>query len=596
MLKLPYGISHFPTLRKENYVYLDRTTFIPTLEQMGKQLLFLRPRRFGKSLWLSTLNSYYDIKQADQFNVLFGNLAVGQNPTPEHNQYLILHWDFSAVSPQGDVEHIKRSLFAHLSRSIELFAAYYQPYLTLPIHNDLDDGITAFESLLNAVSHSGKQIYLMIDEYDNFANEVLMHNQGDKARYYALLEGEGILKSLFKVIKARATQGSIARVFITGVSPVVMSDMTSGYNVSKNISLYASLNHLCGITYEELKPLVSKILDHCNEDDQLAIVLETMRQFYNGYRFTSSPKAAQVYNPILCFHYLEHYQQECTAPREMLDGNLAMDAGRIRYIAGLNGGQAVIDWALDEQNKVSLDALADDFGIENIKRLKQDKHYMLSLMYYFGILTLQSISPQTGKTQLGIPNLVVKGLYLETLRQQALPHPPDEGKASDLASQFYLDANLQPLVDFMEQKYFKVFSNRDYRWSNELTLKTAFASLLYNDLYYIMDSETALERRYTDLLMILRPNMRQYRGLQDFIFEFKYLSLSDLNLTGEQLKNLSREKLSQLPVVQQALQAALAQLVHYRQVLTEKYQEPERLHALAVVALGFERVVWQVVG
>ena len=594
MLKLPYGISNFIAIRKEHYVYLDRTPFIPTLEQAGKQLLFLRPRRFGKSLLLSMLNSYYDIKQSEQFEVLFGDLAIGQNPTFEHNQYLMLHWDFSAVSPHGDVEQIKRSLFAHINRSIELFSATYQGYLALPIHNDLNDGITAFESLLNAVSHSGYQLYLLIDEYDNFANEILMHNQGDKARYSALLEGEGILKSLFKVIKARASQGSIARVFITGVSPVVMSDMTSGYNVSKNISLEDEFNILCGITETELNTLLTPVLQACQKEAAKPSVMDTLRQFYNGYRFSYDLNAPRIYNPILCFHFLQTYQKSCAAPRNMLDGNLAMDKGRIRYIAGLAGGQTVLDRLLDEENPSTLNELASDFGIGNLERVQQDADYMLSLLYYFGVVTLDGVN-EFGRLALKIPNLVVRGLYLEELKRHALPDIRTEKTAQSIAEQFYQDANLQALADFMEQKYFKVFSNRDYRWSNELTIKTAFASLLYNDLYYIMDSETALARRYTDLIMIIRPNMRQYRGLQDIIFEFKYLSLSDLNLTGEQLKTLSREALAQLPIVQTALQDALSQLAHYRQVLTEKYQEPERLHALAVVALGFERVVWQVV-
>lgn len=590
MLKFPYGISNFQRLRTHGYLYLDRTMALSDLEQVGEQLLFLRPRRFGKSLLISTLRYYYDLKYAAQFEALFGDLFVGKNPTPEHNQYMVLQWDFSMVSPQGTIEQIKRSLFDHLNINIKSFSQQYAAYLNQSIDLYPDNAIASFESLLEAVSSSDKQLYLLIDEYDNFANEILMHNQGDKARYFALLEGEGILKTLFKVIKAGASQGNIGRVFITGVSPVVMSDMTSGYNVSKNISLNPQFNSLCGIAYSELAPLVQEVLKQCNQEDQLDNTLENMRQFYNGYCF-STIKPIQVYNPILCFHYLQHYQQECTAPRNMLDGNLAMDAGRIRYIAQLDGGQTVIDRILDEQSEVTLDQLSDDFGIENVWRLKQDSRYIVSLMYYFGILTLGGVAFD-GSIILKTPNLIVRGLYLERLKLNALPDIKTEENAHQLVKQFYTDANLQPLADFMEQQYFKVFSNRDYRWSNELTIKTAFASLLYNDLYYIMDSETALERRYTDLVMTVRPSMRQYR-LKDFVFEFKYLSLSDVGLAGEQLKSLPKAELEQLPSVQSALQDALGQLVHYRQVLVNKYQEPQRLHCLAVVALGFERVVWQ---
>jgi hypothetical protein len=162
-----------------------------------------------------------------------------------------------------------------------------------------------------------------------------------------------------------------------------------------------------------------------------------------------------------------------------------------------------------------------------------------------------------------------------------------------LAEKFYQTADLQPLVDFMEQKYFAVFSNRDYQWSNELTVKTAFLTLLFNDIWYIMDSETALQRRYSDLTMIIRPSMRHYATLKDFILEFKYLKLDDLKLTGEQLREKSVAELEAMPQVQQALGDALAQLRQYRPVLEGKYQQPERLYCLAVVALGFERVVWQ---
>ena len=590
MLKLPYGISHFPTLRKQDYVYFDRTALLPVLEQAGKQLLFLRPRRFGKSLLVSTLSSYYDLRQTEQFAILFGDLAIGQQPTSEHNQYMVLQWDFSMVSPQGDIKQIKHSLFRHLNEYISSFKQDYAHLLTRNITVYAEDGIASFESLINVVEASGYQLYLLIDEYDNFANEILMHNQGDKVRYLALLEGEGVLKTLFKVIKAGASQGSIARVFITGVSPVVMADMTSGYNVSKNISLNPQFNDLCGVIYEELRDLTQAILEVCGQATKLSSVLDNMRQFYNGYCFNTI-KVSTVYNPILCFHYLEHYQQQCAAPRNMLDGNLAMDAGRIRFIANLTHGQAVIDQVLDEEKPTTLNELASDFGIANLERVTHDHDYMLSLLYYFGVLTLDGVS-EFGSLRLKVPNLIVRGLYLEELKRQALPDIRIEKNAQALAEQFYKDANLQPLADFMEQKYFKIFSNRDYRWSNELTVKTAFASLLYNDLFYIMDSETALARRYSDLVMTVRPSMRQYL-LKDFVLEFKYLSLGDLGLSGEQLKSFTVNALMQLPLVQTALQAALNQLVHYRQVLVEKYQEPQRLHCIAVIALGFDRVVWQ---
>lgn len=593
MIKFPYGVSDFHRIRTDGYLYVDRSTFIPLLEDAGRQLIFLRPRRFGKSLLLSMLANYYDVRTADDFTLLFGDLAIGQQPTAEHNQYLILRWDFSKVSAQGDVEHIKQSLFVHLNASIQEFSLRYKALLNQLVEINEADALGSFQSLLSVARDSGHSVYLLIDEYDNFANEVLMRDAADERRYRHLLQGEGILKTLFKIVKASASEGQISRVFITGVSPVVLSDMTSGYNVATSIGLEPRFNELCGLTQAELTPLVGQVLSECGQDTtQQATVLETLRQFYNGYRFCRRTERPLVYNPTLCFYFLRHYQLECEPPRKILDGNLAMDAGRIRYIAALPNGHSVIDQIVDDEHPVSLQELEDQFGMEKLREVQQDSRYMLSLLYFFGVLTIRDLGG-LGNLVLGVPNLVIRGLYVESLKRHALPRPQDDQLAERLAEQFYQSADLQPLVDFMEQKYFAVFSNRDYCWSNELTVKTAFLTLLFNDIWYIMDSETALQRRYSDLVMIIRPSMRHYATLKDFIFEFKYLKLDDLKLTGEQLRGKSREELATMPQVQQALTDVLAQLRQYRPVMEGKYQQPERLCCLAVVALGFERVVWQ---
>lgn len=593
MIKFPYGVSDFHRIRTDGYLYVDRSTHIPLLEDAGRQLIFLRPRRFGKSLLLSMLANYYDVRTAADFDLLFGNLAIGKQPTAERNQYLILRWDFSKVSAQGDIEQIKRNLFAHVNVAIQGFLFTYASNLTSTPQIQTDNAIASFEALCNAVQSSGQQLYLLIDEYDNFANDVLMQDPTDTRRYHDLLEGEGILKTLFKIVKASASEGKISRVFITGVSPVVLSDMTSGYNVATSIYLEPRFNELCGLTQEELTPLVAQVLNECGQDSsQQTSVSETLRQFYNGYRFCHRTERPLVYNPTLCFYFLRHYQLECEPPRQILDGNLAMDAGRIRYIAALPNGHSIIGQIVDDEHPIALQALENQFGVEKLREVQQDSRYMLSLLYFFGVLTIRDIG-ELGKMVLGVPNLVIRGLYVERLKRHALPRPQDDQLAEHLAEQFYQSADLQPLVDFMENKYFAVFNNRDYCWSNELTVKTAFLTLLFNDTWYIMDSESALQRRYSDLVMIIRPSMRHYATLKDFIFEFKYLKLDELKLTGEQLREKSTAELEAMPQVQQALQDALEQLRAYQPVLAAKYQEPERLYCLAVVALGFERVVWQ---
>ena len=592
MIRFPYGISNFQRIRENGFLYLDRTQHIAGLEEVGEQLVFLRPRRFGKSLLLSMLANYYDVKMAGQFATLFGDLAVGENPTAERNQYLVLRWDFSKVSAQGSIEDIKNSLFEVLNQEFTGFIEAYRQYLTTPI-TIRDDALATFMAVLNSVHLSGQQLYLLIDEYDNFANEVLVRDPHNSRRYQDLLEGEGILKSLFKIIKGSAAEGKIGRVFITGVSPLVLADMTSGYNVATDISLLPRFNALCGITHAELDDLVTGVLQHCGQDaKQRDGLLQTLKQFYNGYRFCDQLDKPLLYNPILCFYFLRHYQEEGKAPRQMLDGNLMMDAARIRYLASQPSGAGVVERILDEENTITLDILETRFGVEKLADLQQDESYLLSLLYYFGVLTIVD-TDILGKLTLGIPNLVTRALYVDELRQRVLPAPKERHAVAKMAETFYQSADLLPLADYLEQKYFAAFNNRDYAWSNELTIKTAFLTLLFNDIYYVMDSETALQRRYADLVMVIRPSMRQYPTLKDIVLEFKYLSLSDLKLTGEQVRAQSRETLAQLPAVQTALQAALTQLQHYRQVLAEKYREPQRLHCIAVVALGFDRVVWQ---
>jgi hypothetical protein len=596
MITFPYGISDFNQLRSKGMLYVDRTACIPALETAGQQLLFLRPRRFGKSLLLSMLANYYDINKADEFARLFGDLTVGAEPTPEHNQYLILQWDFSKVSAQGDVGTITQNLFDHVNASIEGFVQRYQDRLKFPVTIHAENAIASFESLGNSVKNSGQQLYLLIDEYDNFANEVLMQTRPDEARYKTLLHGEGILKTLFKAIKGGASEGKVGRVFITGVSPVVMSDMTSGYNVATSIYLDNEFNSLCGLTTSELQGLVETVTAQCQQPAATAVTtLETMRVFYNGYRFCYDTTRERVYNPTLCFYFLRHFQKNCQPPEQILDGNLAMDAGKIHYIASQPGGDTVIQRALDEQHVLLVDTLEEKFGVETLQTLQQGERFMISLLYFFGVLTITGRGA-IGELAFGVPNLVIRRLYLEELRKRALPAPQDTDTVRHLAGAFYQSADLQPLVDFMESKYFAVFNNRDYRWSNELTIKTAFLTLLFNDTYYIMDSETALQRRYSDLTLIVRPNMRQYPALLDMVLEFKYLGLKELGLSAEQVRGMSRAELQQLPLVAAALQAAGQQLRQYREVLVEKYREPQRLRCLAVVALGFERLVWEGIG
>ncbi|WP_165741527.1 AAA family ATPase [Candidatus Thiosymbion oneisti] len=590
-MKFPYGISDFDALITEKYYYVDRTDRIPLLEDAGKQLLFLRPRRFGKSLLLSMLENYYDLNQADRFEQLFGGLAIGKNPTAGHNRYFVLKWDFSEVSPLGDGEEIKRNLYVYLNDRIGAFSRHYKEILPDPIRIDDRDALSSFRSLLDAIQQTGHPLYLLIDEYDNFANELMMgHRSAEESRYQALLSGEGCMKALFKTIKAAAGGRGLGKVFITGVSPVAMSDLTSAYNVAENIYLLPQFNALCGFQEAEIARVLSEIAGECDlPQSKVDEALSMMRTFYNGYRFSRRTEE-QVYNPTLALYFLKIFQRDCRYPDRILDSNLAMDRGKMHYISRLPEGRQLIFDALAETASVTIFELADRFGVEDILYTPKDTGFVASLLYYFGILTLGGVTP-FGELILRIPNLVIRKLYAEQIQEMLLPEGRDGDLVRRAAEALYQRGDLQPLCDFVEQKYFKVFSNRDYAWSNELTVKTAFLTLLFNDTLYIMESEAEIERGHADLTMIVRPDRRQYRIL-DILIEFKFVSLKEAGLDGKTLETMDRDALRALPAVQSKQREAEVGLARYRAKLKTKFGALPRLHSFSVVAVGFERLVF----
>ena len=579
-MKFGYGVSDFSALMLEDYYYQDRTAHIPLLENAGKQLIFIRPRRFGKSLLLSMLGYYYDVNYANDFEKLFGRLAIGKNPTQSHNQYLVMKWDFSLINSSGDVDQIEQAIHEHLNDCIKEFAVRYNTLLTAKIEISTN-ALSSFRSALLAISSSPYKLYLLIDEYDNFANEVLTSRNTE---YKALLHGEGLLKTVFKAVKAAASGQGLDRVFITGVSPVVLSDMTSGYNVATSIYLEPEFNTLCGFTEAEIADILEKIAPKLASE-----ALDTMRTFYNGYCFCEDADD-KIYNPTLSLYFLSRLQKRGKYPSVMLDENLSMDRNKLMYISRLPHGEDVLIKALSGGDSVVISQLANRFGVEDMLTAVKDETFMVSLMYYFGILTFSDRVGGFGKWKFRIPNLVAKKLYVERLQELLLPTYEDKQEISTVAETFCLTGNLQPLCDFLETRYFPILSNRDYRWSNELIIKIAFMTLLFNDNIYMMLSEAEADRGYVDLSLIVRPDMRKFQAL-DLVLEFKYIGLKELGMTGSELKTLSREELAELPLIKLKLDEATTQAKTYAASLSDRYQLTE-IRAFSVVALGFERVVW----
>ncbi|MBL4901531.1 MAG: AAA family ATPase [Desulfocapsa sp.] len=575
-MKFPYGISDFRSIILEDYFYCDRTDKIPLLEQ-AKYQLFIRPRRFGKSLLLSMLDNYYDILRKDEFEKLFGGCAIGDKPTSLRNSYFILRFDFSCVDPTGTVAEVRQSFCSHINNCIIRFKLHYEEFDLVGIDVHEHDALSSMQSLLNVVSKKEYPVYLLIDEYDNFANAVMMGVRTEEARYTVLVHEEGSLKTLFKVLKSATASSAIDRMFITGVSPVVMSDITSGFNIAENIYLEAEFNDLCGFLFEELETVVAQIASDCDAGQGKVVeALGLLKTYYNGYNFSfalpETPRSPakipmQVYNPTLSLYFLKQFQKTCSFPRNMLDSNLAVDSAKLEFVANLPKGQKLLLDLMEKDREVVISEMADRFGIqEMLSDNSRDNAFLASFLYYSGVLTLQGETDDL-EVVLRVPNLVMKKLYIE---------------------------RIQPLCDFVEQKYFKVFDNRDYITANELTVKTAFLTLLYNDLIYLMDSETENDRRYADLTMIIRPDKR-HGAVFDILIEFKFVSLSAVGLSGVEAKKLFVADLYQLPDMVEQLENGVKQVKEYGHQLEQKYSNL-RLKKFVVVALGFDRLCFEAVG
>jgi hypothetical protein len=587
-MKFPYGISDFNKIITEHYFYCDRTDRIPTLESAGNSLLFLRPRRFGKSLLLSMLANYYDVAKSDSFEKLFGKLLIGKNPTKLHNKYFILELDFSCVKVSGNAHDIERALYDHINDCIIDFTVYYESYLKREVRINPDNALSSIKSLITSIRKTDYPIYLLIDEYDNFANEVMMSTRENTNNYEALVYGDGLLKTLFKQIKSSAGKSLFDRTFITGVSPVVMSDITSGYNIAENIYLESEFNDLCGFTEKEINDVMKKIEEECGfQRGKAEEALDIMCKYYNGYSFDYKAEN-KIYNPTVALYFFKKLYKNCEYPEKMLDGNLAVDEAKLEYIAGIPGGSELLMKLPENNNEIAIKELEERFGIKRmLEDASKDFTFMASFLYYFGVLTMAGRS-STGKRRLKVPNMLTQGLYVERIRKMLLPEPRERQEGVWAAEKLFEEGNIKPVCEFIEQHYFRVFSNRDYTSANELTVKTAFLTLLYNNILYIMDSEPETGRSYADLTMVIRPDMRQYKIL-DILLEFKFVHLKEVGITGEQAKNLSKKELKTLPEMQRKMKEAEEQLIKYGAALENEHKNM-RLRKFAVVALGFERL------
>jgi len=592
MITFPYGIADFQSIRRHGMYYADRTAHVRDLERLGRTLVFLRPRRFGKSLWLQTLATYYDLRLGEDFDALFGGLAAGRDPTPERGRYFVLQWNFSEVSARGSVDEIARHLHSYLNQQIEDFLVSYDGHLAGTVKIEADATGT-LRHLLTRIRQTPYKLCLLIDEYDNFVNEIMVQ---DAATYRALFEQDGPFKEVFKSVKSGAEGQGLERVFVTGVSPVALNDLTSGFNNAKDVSHHPALASLCGFSEEELRGALSRIAGERALDAGPEELLDVMRTWYNGYRFAGDSEDL-VYNPTNALYFLEHLAEFGRAPQALHDQNLRTDRGKLAFLARTSSGSGVIEQLTEGDGTVKIRRLETGFSLDDLlTRIGKDDQFVASFLYYMGLLTRTRDVPP----RLRIPNLVVRKLFLDRLLEIFLPRPDEYRAAHRAADAFFEDGDLRHLLDVFEQNLLPVLSNRDRGTApkrpgasgggaNEMVIKALFLSILFDDTRYAVFSELELEKRYADLCLLVRPEMRRH-GFFDVLFEFKLVRRAELGKTGEELREMDDAALRRLPPVAAALAAARQQVLAYRGALVRKLGAAEP-RCYVVVAVGLERLL-----
>lgn len=403
--RIPYGMMNFGDVRLEDCYYVDKTRFIPMIEDADKFFFFIRPRRFGKSLTVSMLQHYYDVRTRDQFDTLFGNLYVGKYPTQSRNSYLVLKLNFSGIN--GELNNYRKGLDAHCQTMFDYFCDIYADYLPRGIKEKMDEkegAIGQLEYLFTECDKVNQKIYLFIDEYDHFTNAILSDMES-LHRYTDETHKEGYLRAFFNKIKA-GTDSSIKRCFITGVSPVTMDDLTSGFNIGTNYSLSPQFNEMIGFTEEEVREMLGYYSTTSHFNHTVDELIEMMKPWYDNYCFAQECYGeTTMYNSNMVLYFVRNYlDNKGNAPRNMIESNIRIDYDKLRMLI-LKDKEFVHDASviqtLVSQGYITGD-LKESFPAVSIT----NPDNFVSLLYYFGMLTISGT--YKGKTKLTIPNQVVR--------------------------------------------------------------------------------------------------------------------------------------------------------------------------------------------
>ena len=562
--KLPYGVSDFVSVREENLYYVDKTMYLPELEDQAHTLIYIRPRRFGKSLFISMMKAYYDKRMADRFDELFGDLWIGSHPTPIRNRYQVLHLDFSRTG--NSMKRLEENFYGYCSACIDGFIeTYADDYPERTVQTILN--ATTFENKINILHIAAQRLriplYLIIDEYDNFTNVVL--NEEGEAVYHAITHADGFYREVFKKFK-----GMFERIFLTGVSPVTLDDLTSGFNIGWNISISPLFDKMLGFSTEDVQGMLSYYREAgmLPPDCDTEAVIREMKPWYDNYCFAKKclKDNNRVFNSDMVLYYLRSYLQDGEAPEQMMDPNTKTDYNKLRKLLQFD--------KLDGNRKGLLRRIIDDGQIlgtvaESFPAIEMVKPDMfVSLLFYYGMLTIKGTYGSL--LVLGIPNNNVRIQYYNYLLENYKPYIDiSESRFKELFSDMAFRGDWRPTLEYMAEAYGNLSSVRD-QIEGERNIQGFFLAYLSLNDYYLVAPELEMKHGYCDFFLL--PNLTHYQAEHSYILELKYLT-----------KTASEEE------AEKQWQAAVEQVKGYAAApRVEALRQGTRLHRIVVQFRGWK--------
>ena len=569
--RIPYGMMNFAVIRRDDCYYVDKTRFIPMIEEADKFFFFIRPRRFGKSLTVNMLQHYYDILAKDKFEALFGDLYIGKHPTRDRNSYLVLYLNFSGIV--GELHNYRKGLDAHCQTMFDYFCDIYADYLPKGIKEELDKkegAVEQFEYLFTECNKTNQRIYLFIDEYDHFTNAILSDIES-LHRYTDETHGEGYLRAFFNKIKA-GTYSSIERCFITGVSPVTMDDLTSGFNIGTNYSLTPEFNEMIGFTEEEVRQMLTYYSTTSPFNHSVDELIEIMKPWYDNYCFAEECYGeTTMYNSNMVLYFVKNYIQRGKAPRDMVEDNIRIDYEKLRMLIRKDkefAHDASIIQTLVSEGYVTGE-LKKGFPAINIT----NPDNFVSLLYYFGMLTISGT--YKGKTKLTIPNQVVREqIYtylLSTYNEAELNFSSYE--KNELASGLAYRGDWKAYFGYIADCLKRYTSQRD-KQKGEFFVHGFTLAMTAQNRFYRPISEQDTQAGYVDIFLC--PLLDIYSDMKhSYIVELKYAKYKDPENRVEELR-----------------QEAIAQANRYADTDTVKRAVgTTQLHKIVVVYKGMDMPV-----